>query len=66
MTRWKQEQFENNYPKLKRVSAKIYRFLLKKSCVFGVFWELFLTVVVLMSSLKNKNSLRTIDLSHAA
>ena len=26
-----------------------------------MFWELFLTVVVLMSTFKNKNSLRTIE-----
>ena len=35
--------------------------LLKKKCVFEVFWELFLTVVVLMSTFKTKNSLITIE-----
>ena len=29
--------------------------------IFVIFWELFLTVVVLMSTFKNKNSLRTIE-----
>ena len=29
--------------------------------IFGIFQELFLTVVVLMSTFKNKNSLRTIE-----
>ena len=29
--------------------------------IFGIFKELFLTVVVLMSTFKNKNSLRTIE-----
>ena len=29
--------------------------------IFGIFKELFLTVVVLMSTLINKNSLRTIE-----
>ena len=29
--------------------------------IFGIFYELFLTVVVLMSAFKNKNSLRTFE-----
>ena len=29
--------------------------------IFGIFQELFLSVVVLMSTFKNKNSLRTIE-----
>ena len=29
--------------------------------IFGIFWELSLTVVVLMSTFKSKNSLRTIE-----
>ena len=35
--------------------------VLIKKRVFGVFWELFLTVVVFMSTFKNKNSIRTTE-----
>ena len=29
--------------------------------IFGIFYELFLTFVVLVSTFKNKNSLRTVE-----
>ena len=48
-------KLKNNEPRPKFTS------FIKKKCVFGVFGELFLTVVVYMSTFKTKNSLRTIE-----
>ena len=54
---------QNNYPKLKNnePQSKFTSFIKKTERVFGVFWELFLTIVVLMGIFKNKNSLRAIE-----